>query len=105
MYAIFENGNKQYKVKNGQIIRLEKINKKLGDIIKFTKILMISDKRDVKIGNPIIKNFLITAKIIKQSREKKIKIIKFKRRKHSCKKYGHRQFFTEVKIIDIKNTI
>lgn len=101
MYAIFSHGGKQYTAKKGQIIRLEKINFKVGLNFTINNILMIVNNKKIKIGNPNIINSNILGNIIRHGREKKIKIIKFKRRKHYKKQQGHRQYFTEIKIIDI----
>ncbi|QCI17779.1 50S ribosomal protein L21 [Buchnera aphidicola (Acyrthosiphon lactucae)] len=105
MYAVFVSGGKQYRVTKNQIIRLEKLNNPLGTTIEFDKILMISHKDCIKIGTPFIKGSIIKAHIQNHGRLKKIKIIKFNRRKHYKKQQGHRQNFTDVKIIDINNII
>ncbi|MCW5196674.1 50S ribosomal protein L21 [Buchnera aphidicola (Pemphigus obesinymphae)] len=101
MYAVLLNGGKQHRVKEGQIIRLEKINLKIGKTIEFKEILMISDKKNIKIGNPILSQSLIQAYIENHGKHKKIKILKFNRRKHYKKTQGHRQLFTDVKITKI----
>ncbi|AAM67926.1 50S ribosomal protein L21 [Buchnera aphidicola] len=103
MYAVFMSGGKQYRVKKNQIIQLEKLNNSPGSIIEFDKILMISAKKEVKIGEPFLKGTKIKAHVENHGRLKKIKIIKFNRRKHYKKKQGHRQYFTNVKILDINN--
>ncbi|QJC28406.1 50S ribosomal protein L21 [Enterobacteriaceae endosymbiont of Plateumaris braccata] len=102
MYAIFINGGKQYKVVEGQTIKLEKFKGNIGEIIEFNKILLIYNKNILKIGQPLIEGTSITAKLIAHKRSKKIKIVKFHRRKHFHKVQGHRQFFTTIKIIKIK---
>ncbi|WP_041068853.1 50S ribosomal protein L21 [Candidatus Ishikawella capsulata] len=101
MYAIFENGGKQYIVSEGQAIRLEKINLPVGDKISFNKILLVSNDKDINIGTPIISGSVINGEIIAHGRKEKIKIIKFRRRKHYKKQQGHRQWFTDVKICSI----
>ncbi|CAL4323575.1 50S ribosomal protein L21 [Buchnera aphidicola] len=101
MYAVFVNGGKQYRVMKNQTIRLEKINTPIGTKIQFKKVLLIKDKDTLKIGNPFVKEGIIQAHIKKHGRLKKIKIIKFNRRKHYKKQQGHRQYFTDVKIINI----
>ncbi|QJC30635.1 50S ribosomal protein L21 [Enterobacteriaceae endosymbiont of Neohaemonia nigricornis] len=104
MYAIFDNGGKQYKVKIGQLIKLEKCMGNIGDIIYFKKILMIYDKQTYKIGTPFLKAS-ITAELLSHNKTKKIQIIKFNRRKHFRKTQGHRQNYTLMKIININNKI
>ncbi|PPI88601.1 50S ribosomal protein L21 [Candidatus Pantoea edessiphila] len=101
MYAIFQSGGKQYKATEGQIIRLEKLDVKTGNFIKFNNILMISGDKCLKVGTPFVLNSNINAEIINHGRDKKIKIIKFRRRKHYRKQQGHRQWFTDVKIVNI----
>ncbi|QCI23367.1 50S ribosomal protein L21 [Buchnera aphidicola] len=101
MYAIFMNGGKQYKVKKGQIIKLEKLNNSVQTQLKFETVLMISDNKEVKIGQPILLDSYILADIVCHGRNKKINIIKFNRRKHYKKHQGHRQSFTKVLITEI----
>ncbi|PPI87923.1 50S ribosomal protein L21 [Candidatus Pantoea edessiphila] len=101
MYAVFQSGGKQYKAIEGKIIRLEKLDLETGNFIQFNDILMISKGEYLKIGTPFILNSNIKGEIIAHGRDKKIKIIKFHRRKHYRRKQGHRQWFTDVKIINI----
>ncbi|WP_343192457.1 50S ribosomal protein L21 [Buchnera aphidicola (Taiwanaphis decaspermi)] len=98
MYAIFCFGGKQYQVKEGDIIKIEKLNYQIGESIIFKKILMFVKNKNINIGNPLLKNINIKAIINSHGKNKKIKIIKFKRRKHYKKTQGHRQNFTKVKI-------
>lgn len=105
MYAVLIDRNKQYKVKLGNIIKVEKINIKIGKKIIFEKIILLSKKNIIYIGNPILKNLYIEGTVYSQKKTKKIKIIKFNRRKHYKKTQGHRQSYTEIlinKIIDNK---
>ncbi|VFP83733.1 50S ribosomal protein L21 [Buchnera aphidicola] len=102
MYAIFLDRNKQYKVKFGEIIKLEKMNLKIGEIIIFKQIILLSNNKEISIGQPILKNVYIEGSVYKHGRDKKIKIIKFNRRKHYKKNQGHRQYYTKVKIKNIK---
>ncbi|QJC32683.1 50S ribosomal protein L21 [Enterobacteriaceae endosymbiont of Donacia dentata] len=102
MYAIFDSCGKQYKVIQGQSIKLEKIKGKIGDNIEFKNVLMIYDKNKINIGTPIIIGAKIIAELISHGKENKIKIIKFRRRKHYKKTQGHRQLFTNIKIIKIQ---
>ncbi|HMI76814.1 MAG TPA: 50S ribosomal protein L21 [Buchnera sp. (in: enterobacteria)] len=105
MYAVFIHGGKQHRVKEGQIIKLEKIDIETGKQIIFDQILMIVKNKKITIGNPILKKCSILANVNDHGRNKKIKIIKFHRRKHHKKQQGHRQDFTEVKIKKINNHI
>lgn len=101
MHAVFQSGGKQYKVNIGQIVRLEKLNFSVGENITFNNILLISNSSHVEIGSPNILGSEIKANILRHGKHKKINIIKFNRRKHYKKKQGHRQLFTDVKILDI----
>ncbi|WP_348666079.1 50S ribosomal protein L21 [Arsenophonus symbiont of Ornithomya chloropus] len=101
MYAVFRSGGKQYRVSLDTTVRLEKLEIIKGEIFEFHKILMISDGKYTKIGAPFVKGAKVKGEIIAHGRDKKIKIIKFNRRKHSRKQQGHRQWFTEVKITSI----
>ncbi|MGB9756027.1 MAG: 50S ribosomal protein L21 [Desulfurella sp.] len=97
MFAVVETGSKQYIVKEGDILRIEKIKAANGDEIEFDKVLMINDT----VGNPYIENAKVKAMIISQGKAKKIIVFKFKRRKGFKKKIGHRQHFTQVRITQI----
>ncbi|BFI91069.1 50S ribosomal protein L21 [Enterobacterales bacterium endosymbiont of Anomoneura mori] len=101
MYAIVENGGKQYKVEENKILCIEKINDKIGNKIKLKKILLFVNNKYIKIGKPFINNIIINAEIINHIKDIKKKIIKFKRRKHQKKHLGHRQKYTIIKIIKI----
>ncbi|WP_225639474.1 50S ribosomal protein L21 [Candidatus Profftia sp. (ex Adelges kitamiensis)] len=101
MYAVFRSGGKQHRVNESQIIRVEKLNLAVGENIEFNDILMVVNSKNVKIGVPIIPSCKVTAKIIAHGRSNKIMIVKFRRRKHYRKQQGHRQWFTDVKIISI----
>ncbi|MGP1939666.1 MAG: 50S ribosomal protein L21 [Arsenophonus sp. ET-DL9-MAG3] len=101
MYAVFQSGAKQYRVTESQIIRLEKLDIVIDETIEFNKVLMIADNNNIKIGSPFVEGIKVKAKVIAHGRSEKIKIIKFRRRKHSRKQQGHRQWFTDIKIISI----
>ena len=101
MYAVFQSGGKQHRVTEGQIVRLEKLEAATGDVVEFDQVLMVSDGSDVKIGAPFVSGGKVTAEIVDHGRGDKVKIVKFRRRKHSRKQQGHRQWFTEVKITGI----
>jgi large subunit ribosomal protein L21 len=100
MYAVIESGGKQHRVIEGETLKLEKIEAATGETVEFDKVLMIGGD-DVKIGTPLLAGSKVTAEVIAQGRHKKIKIIKFNRRKHYRRETGHRQWFTEVKITGI----
>ena len=101
MYAVIESGGKQHRVIEGETLKLEKIEAATGDTVEFDKVLMLGGGDDVKIGTPLLEGSKVTAEVVAHGRHKKIKIVKFNRRKHYRKETGHRQWFTEVKITGI----
>lgn len=101
MYAVIKSGGKQYRVAEGQFLKLEKIESETGSTVTFDEILLVGNGDDVKIGEPVVKGAKVTAEVVAQGRHPKIRIIKFKRRKHHMKTMGHRQWFTQVKITGI----
>lgn len=102
MYAVIESGGKQHRVVEGETLKLEKIEVAPGGTIEFDKVLLVGEGEGVNIGTPYVAGGKVTAEVIAQGRHKKVKIIKFRRRKHSMKQAGHRQWYTEVKITGIK---
>jgi large subunit ribosomal protein L21 len=102
MYAVIATGGKQYKVKEGDILRVEKIPGEIGADVSFDKILMFSDGENVKIGQPVLDNVAVNGHIVSQGKSKKIIVFKYKRRKRYRRKQGHRQQFTAVKIDNIQ---
>lgn len=101
MYAVILSGGKQHRVKEGEVLKLEKIEVGTGETVSFDKVLMIGEGADVQIGAPYISSATVSAEVLNHGRADKVKIIKFKRRKHYRKQQGHRQWFTEVKITAI----
>lgn len=101
MLAIIKTGGKQYLVKKGDKIKIEKLDKKEGKDVNFTEVLLIADDKKVEIGTPLIKNAKVIGKILKQGRKKKVISFKYKPKKRYQKKLGHRQPFSEVEIQDI----
>jgi large subunit ribosomal protein L21 len=101
MYAVIQTGGKQYRVEEGTTLKIEKLELGSSDTVEFDKVLMVQSDSETKVGQPYIESGKVTAKVISQGRHKKVKIIKFKRRKHHMKQMGHRQYFTEIQITDI----
>lgn len=101
MYAVIEAGGKQHRVVEGETLKLEKIDAATGDSIEFDKVLLVGAGEDVKIGTPVVDGGKVTAEVVSHGRHKKVKIVKFNRRKHHRKETGHRQWYTEVKITGI----
>lgn len=103
MYAVIANGGKQYKVTQGQILQLESIDLDAGKEIEFDQILLLADGEKITVGAPFLQGVKVKAEVLDHGRHKKINIIKFRRRKHHMKRMGHRQNYTEVKIIGISS--
>jgi large subunit ribosomal protein L21 len=96
MYAIIENGGKQYKIEEGKKVRLEKFAGTEGDEVKIENVLAVSTGEATLIGNPYVSGAYINGKVVAQGRDKKITVFKYKRRKDYKVKKGHRQPFTEL---------
>lgn len=101
MYAVILSGGKQYRVEEGQYLNVAKIELETGATVDFTQILMVGAGDKVQIGVPYVKGCKVQALIEDHGREDKIKIIKFKRRKHHMKRMGHRQWYTKIRITKI----
>jgi large subunit ribosomal protein L21 len=101
MYAVFKTGGKQYRATTGDKLKVEKIEAEKGSTIELDQVLMVGEGEDVKIGSPYLEGGKVTAKVVDHGRGDKIKILKFKRRKHHMKRMGHRQYFTQLEITGI----
>lgn len=101
MLAIIKTGGKQYKVKEGDKIKVEKLAGEEGGKITFDEVLFVGDEKEVKIGNPVVKGAKVEGKIIKTAQGKKVVGIKHKAKKRYKVKFGHRQIMTEVEIVKI----
>jgi len=102
MYAVIVSGGKQHRVEEGEVLRLEKLEVATGETVNFDQVLMVGEGESVKVGAPYVDGSQVTAEVVSHGRADKVKIIKFRRRKHHRKQQGHRQWFTEVKITGIK---
>jgi large subunit ribosomal protein L21 len=98
MYAVISTGGKQYRVSEGQTIRVEKLPGEVGAPVSFDRVLLFSDGETVRVGQPTLDGMTVTGHIIQQGKAKKIIVFKQKRRKGYRKKQGHRQEFTALKI-------
>ncbi len=98
MYAVIKTGGKQYKVSEGQTLKVEKLNAEEGASIDLDEVLMVADGENIKVGTPLVDGGKVTATVASHGRGKKVKIVKFRRRKHHRKQMGHRQSYTEIKI-------
>ncbi|MCR4899013.1 MAG: 50S ribosomal protein L21 [Acholeplasmatales bacterium] len=97
MYAIIETGGKQVKAEVGEVIFVEKLEANVGDTYTFDKVLLVSGD-DTKVGAPYVKGATVTAKVEKQGRGEKLTILKYRPKKHSRSKMGHRQSYTKLTI-------
>lgn len=102
MHAVIKTGGKQYVVKPGDIIDIEKISGEPGEEVNFEEVLLVSaDGEDVKVGSPVVESAKVEGRIIRQKKGEKIVVFKFKRRKGYRRKAGHRQSLTSVEITNI----
>ncbi len=101
MYAVIKTGGKQYRVSEGQLLRVEKLAGSAGDKITFSEVLLLSGGDAPKIGRPLVQGAAVAAEITAQDRGKKLVVFKFRRRKNYRRKNGHRQPYTELKITGI----
>ena len=102
MYAVVSTGGKQYRVAEGDLCRVEKLDAEEGASVEIDRVLMIADGDKINIGTPFVDGGKVTATVKAQGRAKKVEIMKFKRRKHHQKKTGHRQYYTDIEITGIK---
>lgn len=102
MYAVFTTGGKQYRAAQGEIVRVEKLNAEKGATIEINQVLMVGEGESVKVGTPILEGGKVLAEVVDHGRGDKVRIIKFRRRKHHMKQMGHRQDYTELKITGIE---
>jgi large subunit ribosomal protein L21 len=103
MYAVFRAGGKQYRASKGERLKLEKIEAEEGSNVSFDEVLLVGEGSDVKVGSPLLAGMAVDAKVLVQGKTKKVNVIKFRRRQNYLRKHTHRQFFTEVEIIDIRS--
>ncbi len=102
MFAVFISGGKQHRVTEGEVLRLERLDAEPGTEIIFDKVLIVADGDDVNVGQPYVDGGEVRGEVVTHDRGKKIRVIKFKRRKDYMRRQGHRQWYTEVKITGIK---
>ena len=102
MYAVFSTGGKQYRATTGDQIRVEKLEVEKGATVELDQVLMVGEGEDVTIGTPLVDGGKVVATVVEHGRGDKVKIIKFKRRKHHMKRQGHRQYYTLLEITGIE---
>lgn len=101
MYAVIKTGGKQYRVSPGDTLRVESLDADEGASIDIDQVLMVGEGSDVSIGNPLLSDAKVSAKVLSHGRGDKVKIVKFRRRKHHRKQMGHRQNYTEIEITSV----
>jgi len=101
MYAVIATGGKQYRVENGTILKVEKLDAEPGATVEFGEVLLIGNGDDIKVGAPLLKGGKVTATVEKHGKGEKKVIVKFRRRKHYLRQGTHRQQYTQVKITGI----
>jgi large subunit ribosomal protein L21 len=101
-YAVIVTGGKQYKVAPGEYLKIEKLEIATGESVTFDRVLLVANGDDVNIGAPVVAGAKVVAEVVSQGRHDKVRIIKFRRRKHHMKRMGHRQWYTEIKITGIQ---
>lgn len=102
MYAVIQTGGKQYKVTEGEILKVEKLDGEAGDKLTLDQVLMLKDDNGIRIGMPTVMDALVTVEVIEQGRSKKITVYKYKKRKNYRRKQGHRQAYTKIKVEKIE---
>ena len=102
MLAIIKTGGKQYKISKGDKVKVEKLDAKEGDEVIFDSVLLVEKNKKTEIGKPLVKGEQVKGKVLKQARAKKVEIVKHKAKKRYNLKKGHKQYYTEVEIMEIK---
>ena len=98
MYAVIKTGGKQYRVQEGDVITVEKLNAEAGEVVKFEEVLLLNDGKEVKVGTPVVEGAAVTGTVVENGKGQKVIIFKYKAKKDYRKKQGHRQPYTMVKI-------
>jgi len=101
MFAVLNTGGKQYKVSQGDLINIEKLESDVGDKVTLSQVLMVGEGENVEVGSPYISNCEVTGEVVEQGKSAKIIVFKKRRRKNYRRKNGHRQRFTQLKITEI----
>jgi len=101
MYAVITTGGKQYRVAQGETLRVERLSAEPGDTVDFDQVLMVGEEGAVQVGSPFVTGSRVTAQVKCHGRGEKVRIVKMRRRKHYMKRQGHRQDFTEIEVTGI----
>jgi large subunit ribosomal protein L21 len=101
MFAVIHTGGKQYRVSEGSVLRIEKLTADAGATVEFDKVLLVGAGVDLRVGKPFVGGARVTATVQSHGKADKVRIVKFRRRKHYLRQKGHRQAYTEVKVTGI----
>ena len=101
MYAVFKTGGKQYRAAKGDKLKIEKLDAAEGDSIEFDEVLLVGEGESVKVGTPLVSGGKVEAKVLAQAKDKKVDVIKFRRRQNYRRTHGHRQHFSLIEITGI----
>lgn len=101
MYAVIETGGKQYKAEKGALLKVERLDGEVGKQVELTRVLLVSDAGKVNVGRPVVAGAKVIGEVVRQGRAAKVISVKYKPRKHSEKLRGHRQYYTQIKIVDV----
>ncbi len=101
MYAVVETGGKQYKTDKGALLKIERLEAEVGQKVELDRVLLVHDGQAITIGRPLVAGAKVVAEVVRQGRGKKVMTYKYKARKHSAKLRGHRQYYTQVRILDV----
>ncbi len=102
MYAVIKTGGKQYKVSEGEVLRVEKLNAEVNDKIELAEVLLVSTNGDIKVGTPVVQGAKVLATVLSQGKGDKVINFKYKPKTGYHRTKGHRQLFTEIQINSIK---
>lgn len=98
MYAVIETGGKQYQVREGDVVFIEKLNVEADETVTFDKVVVVGSENGINVGTPYVENATVSAKVLKNGKGKKITVFTYKPKKGEKRKMGHRQPYTQVQI-------
>ena len=101
MYAVIKTGGKQYKVTEGDVLKVEKLNAEVNTTVELTEVLLVANGDNVKVGTPVVAGAKVVVEVLSQGKGPKVVNFKYKPKKASHRKKGHRQLFTEVKVVSV----
>lgn len=102
MYAVIESGGKQYRVEEGQTVRVERLHAEPGETITLDRVILVGDGTSTKVGTPVVKSAAVEAKVLGHGRHRKVVVLKYKPKAHYRRKTGHRQHYTTLRIEKIE---